>query len=166
MWFFWENEVEVLLVFFLSAAANHVSRWQKIMIKICYFDVQGMVHGFVERYGESVLFFQCSSKLAWAVYFMGMGLQTHFKWHSKHFPIGQMCWKLLIQKVKLESNLNLNGTSQKMPFWLVKFWLMKFIFLERGDQMWLVGKNPTKIGQMVWEIWPLEVQEFLKSIRS
>jgi hypothetical protein len=35
-------------------------------------------------------------------------------------------------------------------------------FLERGEQMELVGKNPIKIGQMVHEIWPFEVQEFVK----
>ena len=28
--------------------------------------------------------------------------------------------------------------------------------------MWLVGKNLTNFGQMVWEIWPFEVQENLK----
>jgi hypothetical protein len=39
---------------------------------------------------------------------------------------------------------------------------MKFIFLERGDEMWFVGKNPTKIGQMVHEIWPFEVHKLLK----
>jgi hypothetical protein len=41
---------------------------------------------------------------------------------------------------------------------------MKFTFLETGDEMWFVGKNPTKIGQMVHEIWPFEVQDFVKMI--
>jgi hypothetical protein len=39
---------------------------------------------------------------------------------------------------------------------------MKFIFLERGDEMWFVGKNPIKFGLMVHEIWLVEVHKFLK----
>ena len=35
-------------------------------------------------------------------------------------------------------------------------------FLERGEQMELVGKNPTKIGLVVHEIWLFEVHEFVK----
>jgi hypothetical protein len=35
-------------------------------------------------------------------------------------------------------------------------------FLERGEQMELVGKNPIKFGQRVHEIWPFEVHEIVK----
>jgi hypothetical protein len=35
-------------------------------------------------------------------------------------------------------------------------------FLERGEQMEIVGKNPTKIGLVVHEIWLVEVHKFLK----
>ena len=35
-------------------------------------------------------------------------------------------------------------------------------FLERGEQMELVGKNPTKIGLVVHEIWLVEVQKNVK----
>ena len=49
-----------------------------------------------------------------------------------------------------------------MPFWLARFWFMKFIFLERGGKMWFVGKNPTKFGLRNHEIWPFEVHKFLK----
>jgi hypothetical protein len=39
---------------------------------------------------------------------------------------------------------------------------MRSEFLERGEQMELVGKNPTKFGLMVHEIWLVEVHKFLK----
>jgi hypothetical protein len=35
-------------------------------------------------------------------------------------------------------------------------------FLERGEQIEIVGKNPTKIGLVVHEIWLFEVHEFVK----
>ena len=43
-------------------AAILVYKWQKIFC----FDVQGMVHGFVERYGENVLAFQNPKQLGMA----------------------------------------------------------------------------------------------------
>ena len=39
---------------------------------------------------------------------------------------------------------------------------MRSAFLERGEQMEIVGKNPTKIGLVVHEIWLVEVQKFVK----
>ena len=69
----------------------------------------------------------CGSKLHefWAL--------ASLKWQLKQFPNGQLCWKWINQKVNHWSNLNFNETSQKMPFWLARFWYMMFIFLERGD---------------------------------
>jgi len=58
-----------------------------------------------------------------------------------------------VKKSTIGQTWFLNEIGQKMPFWLARFWWMKFIFLERGGKMWFVGKNPTKFGLMVHELW-------------
>jgi hypothetical protein len=151
-------------------AAQWSFKWQQMCFQFSVFKVQSKAWWIAwGSMVEFVLFFQfkqLNMDTWWVQVLHNLSLQTCFKWYFWAVPIGQMLEKCLYQKVKHWSNLHLNEKSQNMPFWLVKFWLMKFIFLERGDQMWLVGKNPTKIGQTVWEIWPFEVQDFLKSIRS
>jgi hypothetical protein len=96
----------------------------------------------------------CNSARFWAL--------ASQKSSPKAIPNGQLDRKCLNQKVNFGPHLKLIRLGPKMPFCMVRFWCMKFIFLERGDEIWFVGKNPTKIGQMVHEIWPFEVHKFLK----
>ena len=157
------RECEFLLVF-CGFYWFHVTEYD---VKIFCFRVPSMVHGFMGwSCWEMVLSFQVTSKLGMATCTAQKGLGNMTKtWFLNYFkwPNGL---KMIILKSQNFTHLKLIKASPKMPFWLVKFWHMKVTFLERGDQMWLVGKNPTQIGQMVWEIWPFEVQEFLETIRS
>ena len=111
-------------------------------------------------------FFQFSSNLAWLYVLARIWLCNMTKTIFLNYFNWPNSLKMIILKSQTSTHLKLIKASPKMPFWLVKFWWMMVTFLERGDQMWLVGKNPTQIGQMVWEIWPFEVPKFLKSIRS
>ena len=75
-----------------------------------------------------------------------------------------MVEKWLYQKVNPWSNLHLNEISQKMPFWLVKFWLMKFIFLasEAQQRRWGLLLRLT-IGTWTEEFWkPLQQSDQYK----